>query len=291
MIAAMARDRARRPRSNRQRAPRRGAVRLGALAARAHRGGSRSRRVRARVLHRDAAARDADAPHRGDGRAAHDRARPGRAPDRARPRAGGPEPAGRALDAAHAHAGGPGHLRPRASPSSGACSPRSTSALEGRLDEHEQAVPSRARRAAGAERRLRRTIRQMATTEGRETDSGIEIKPVYTAEDVEVEPELPGEFPFTRGPYPRHVPRPAVDDPPVRRLRLRRGDERAVPLPAGARADRAVRRVRPADPARLRLGRPPRRRRGRPDRRRDRLARRHGAPLRRASRSTAFRPR
>ena len=42
----------------------------------------------------------------------------------------------------------------------------------------------------------------MATTEGRETDSGIEIEPVYTAEDVEVEPELPGEFPFTRGPYP-----------------------------------------------------------------------------------------
>src|SRR6187200_619701 len=42
----------------------------------------------------------------------------------------------------------------------------------------------------------------MATTEGRETDSGIEIEPVYTADDVEVEPELPGEFPFTRGPYP-----------------------------------------------------------------------------------------
>ena len=42
----------------------------------------------------------------------------------------------------------------------------------------------------------------MATTEGRETDSGIEIKPVYTAEDAEVELELPGEFPFTRGPYP-----------------------------------------------------------------------------------------
>ena len=43
----------------------------------------------------------------------------------------------------------------------------------------------------------------MATTEGRETDSGIEIKPVYTADDVdEAELELPGEFPFTRGPYP-----------------------------------------------------------------------------------------
>ena len=43
----------------------------------------------------------------------------------------------------------------------------------------------------------------MATTEGRETDSGIPIKPVYTEEDVEgLELELPGEYPFTRGPYP-----------------------------------------------------------------------------------------
>jgi methylmalonyl-CoA mutase N-terminal domain/subunit len=42
----------------------------------------------------------------------------------------------------------------------------------------------------------------MATTEGgRETDSGIEVKPVYTADDAPEELELPGEFPFTRGPY------------------------------------------------------------------------------------------
>jgi methylmalonyl-CoA mutase N-terminal domain/subunit len=42
----------------------------------------------------------------------------------------------------------------------------------------------------------------MATTEGgRETESGIEIKPVYTADDTRGELELPGEFPFTRGPY------------------------------------------------------------------------------------------
>jgi methylmalonyl-CoA mutase, N-terminal domain len=38
--------------------------------------------------------------------------------------------------------------------------------------------------------------------ERRETDSGIEVKPVYTDEDVPgLELELPGEFPFTRGPY------------------------------------------------------------------------------------------
>jgi methylmalonyl-CoA mutase, N-terminal domain len=41
----------------------------------------------------------------------------------------------------------------------------------------------------------------MAATEGRETDSGIEVKPVYTADDAGRELEPPGEFPFTRGPY------------------------------------------------------------------------------------------
>src|ERR671931_2216710 len=41
----------------------------------------------------------------------------------------------------------------------------------------------------------------MATTDRRESEPGIEIKPVYTADDVERELEDPGEFPFTRGPY------------------------------------------------------------------------------------------
>jgi methylmalonyl-CoA mutase N-terminal domain/subunit len=41
----------------------------------------------------------------------------------------------------------------------------------------------------------------MATTDRRETESGIEIRPVYSAEDAERELEDPGEFPFTRGPY------------------------------------------------------------------------------------------
>jgi methylmalonyl-CoA mutase N-terminal domain/subunit len=43
----------------------------------------------------------------------------------------------------------------------------------------------------------------MATAEeGRETDSGIELKPVYTEEDAAgLSLESPGEFPFTRGPY------------------------------------------------------------------------------------------
>jgi methylmalonyl-CoA mutase N-terminal domain/subunit len=43
----------------------------------------------------------------------------------------------------------------------------------------------------------------MATQEDRrETDSGIEIKPVYTAADAPEALEPPGEFPFTRGPHP-----------------------------------------------------------------------------------------
>jgi len=44
----------------------------------------------------------------------------------------------------------------------------------------------------------------MATSEDRrETDSGIEVRPVYTRADApELGEERPGEFPFTRGPYP-----------------------------------------------------------------------------------------
>ena len=39
-------------------------------------------------------------------------------------------------------------------------------------------------------------------TDRRETDSGIEVKPVYTQDDlVDLELEAPGDYPFTRGPY------------------------------------------------------------------------------------------
>jgi methylmalonyl-CoA mutase, N-terminal domain len=41
----------------------------------------------------------------------------------------------------------------------------------------------------------------VATTDRRLTDSGIEVRPVYTPADAKGERELPGEFPFTRGPY------------------------------------------------------------------------------------------
>jgi methylmalonyl-CoA mutase N-terminal domain/subunit len=41
----------------------------------------------------------------------------------------------------------------------------------------------------------------MATTDNRGTESEIEVKPVYTADDAPRALELPGEFPYTRGPY------------------------------------------------------------------------------------------
>ncbi|MGZ4258185.1 MAG: acyl-CoA mutase large subunit family protein [Gaiellaceae bacterium] len=48
---------------------------------------------------------------------------------------------------------------------------------------------------------MRVSLVPVAKTEDRETDSGIEIKPVYSADDAPGELEAPGEFPFTRGPY------------------------------------------------------------------------------------------
>ena len=42
----------------------------------------------------------------------------------------------------------------------------------------------------------------VAATDDRRTDSGIDVKPVYSASDAPRALEPPGEFPFTRGPYP-----------------------------------------------------------------------------------------
>ena len=80
---------------------------------------------------------------------------------------------------------------------------------------------------------------------------------------------------------PVDVPRPPVDDAPVRGLRHRRGDQRALPLSARARADGALDRLRHA------LAHGPRLRpralagRGRARGRRHRHARRHADPVRR----------
>ena len=117
------------------------------------------------------------------------------------------------------------------------------------------------------------------------TDSGIEIERLYTEDDVApgLEERLgePGAVPVHARRPPGHVPQPQVDDAPVRGLRDRAGDERALPLPDQARLDRPVDGVRPPDAARPRLRRPALRGRGRPHRRRDRLDRRHAPRLRR----------
>ena len=61
-------------------------------------------------------------------------------------------------------------------------------------------------------------------------------------------PRLPRRAPLHPRGLPVDVPRPALDDAPVRRLRHRRGDQRALPLPARPRPDGALDRVRHADP-------------------------------------------
>ncbi len=81
--------------------------------------------------------------------------------------------------------------------------------------------------------------------------------------------------------HPRgHVPRPALDDAPVRRLRHPRGHQRALPLPDRARLDRPLDGLRPADPAGARLRRPALPWRGRPYRGADRHDRGHADLLR-----------
>ena len=42
----------------------------------------------------------------------------------------------------------------------------------------------------------------VAATDDRRTESGIDLKRVYSAADAPRDLEPPGEFPFTRGPYP-----------------------------------------------------------------------------------------
>jgi len=42
----------------------------------------------------------------------------------------------------------------------------------------------------------------VAALDRRETESGIEVKPLYTADDASTPLEAPGTYPYTRGPYP-----------------------------------------------------------------------------------------
>ena len=117
------------------------------------------------------------------------------------------------------------------------------------------------------------------------TDSGIEVEPRLRRGRPAARPPgaagRAGRLPLHARRAPGDVPRAAVDDAPVRRLRLGQGVQRPLQVPARARVDRALDGLRPADPARPGLRRPALPRRGRPHRGGDRHDRGHADGLRR----------
>jgi hypothetical protein len=87
------------------------------------------------------------------------------------------------------------------------------------------------------------------------TPEGIPIKGVYGEADIaglDFLDTWPGLPPSAR-PLPDHVRRPAVDHPPVRRLLHGRRFQRLLPPQSRRRAEGPLRRLRPADPPRLRF--------------------------------------
>ena len=104
-------------------------------------------------------------------------------------------------------------------------------------------------RISGGRRSTRRRRERDALFE---TISGHPIEPLYTDEDLAgLDPAEklghPGRAPVHPRRLPVDVPGAALDDAPVRRLRHRRGDQRALPLPARPRPARPLDRVRHAD--------------------------------------------
>ena len=89
------------------------------------------------------------------------------------------------------------------------------------------------------------------------TESGLPFKPVYDASDLAdfdpaVELGEPGEFPFTEASTRRCTGTP-VDDAPIRRIRQRRGVQRAVQAAHCRRNDWPSVALRPAHADGLRL--------------------------------------
>ena len=111
--------------------------------------------------------------------------------------------------------------------------------------------------------------------------SGSPVKPLYTAAGRARRSRPSRRLSVHPRRLPVDVPRAAVDDAPVRGLRHRRGDQRALPLPARPRPGRPEHRLRHALAHGLRLRRRAQRGRGRPRGRRRRHARRHGDAVRR----------
>ena len=115
------------------------------------------------------------------------------------------------------------------------------------------------------------------------TISGLENDPLVTPDTVTVDYDrdlgYPGRLPVHARRLSVDVPRQALDDAAVRRLRDGGGDERALPLPARSRPDRALDGVRHADVDGLRLRPSAVGGRGRARGCGDRLARGHGDAL------------
>ena len=191
-----------------------------------------------------------------------------RAPHHHRPR-GARRDARRAWCCASARPASPSRRsRPRPSPrcSSAATSPRSRSA------------DARASRANGRARPVRDVRRDPA---GRRSTTPAAWPRASRRSMPTRDLGRPGRVPVHARRAADDVPRPALDDAAVRRLRHRRGVEPALPLPARAGQTGPVGRVRSADADGPRLRPPAGARRGRPRRRRDRLARGHARAARR----------
>ncbi len=131
-------------------------------------------------------------------------------------------------------------------------------------------------RASVAEHPVRHDV-EFTSVSGRAVEAGVHAaRPV--AQPGGARPA--GRVPVHPRHPPDHVPRPALDHAPVRRVRHRGGHQRALQVPAGARPDGALGRVRFPDADGVRLRPPPLGGRGRQVRRRDLESGRHGDAVR-----------
>ena len=137
----------------------------------------------------------------------------------------------------------PGRTSRRLPTESGSLSGKNTRTSNYLRSEYLMSDHQAAHRAGGAHDALRRADQGALRAGGR--------RPARRAD------RAAGRVPVHPRRLPDDVPRAPVDDAPVRRLRHRRGDQRALPLPARPRADGALHRVRHAgaDGPRLRPAR------------------------------------
>ena len=132
------------------------------------------------------------------------------------------------------------------------------------------------RRAARARGPVRDDLR--AADASRSTPRRTAAQPTPSATSA-----IPGEYPYTRGVYPSMYRGRLWTMRQFAGLRHRRGDQRALPLPARPRPDGPLDRLRHADPDGARLRRRPLPRRGRGGGGGDRHPRRHGDAVRAGS--------